>query len=581
MTIQLTIDKMPVEVAPGTTVLEAARQIGVKIPTLCHLKGVHQDGNCRICMVEVKGRRNLAAACVTPVDANMEVTTSNKRIREARRTNLELILSNHHCDCLTCVRSGNCELQTLAKELKVEEIAFHGEMTHHPLDLSSPSIVRDPNKCILCRRCVDMCGSIQRNGVLGPANRGFETVIGHVFDQQMGETACINCGQCIMVCPVNALREKDDTERVYQALEDPEQYVVVQVAPAVRAALGECFGLPAGTDCEGKMVAALKHLGFDKTFDVTYAADVTIMEEANELVKRIQNNGVLPMMTSCSPGWVKFCEHKFPELIPNLSSCKSPNQMMGAIVKSYYAKKKDLDPRKITVVSVMPCTAKKFEINRPESHAAHEIDGEYVYIPDVDISITTRELANMIKEAGIAFTDLPDDHFDAPFSTYSGAGIIFGASGGVMEAALRAAYEIVTEDQLYEVNFQAVRGFEGIKEATVALGDIELKVAVAHGTGNAERLLEAVQAGEKSYHFIEIMGCPGGCITGGGQPWSRDPEIKEKRAAVLYGLDEGKDIRKSQSNPFVHTLYRDYLGVPCGEASHRLLHTRYTPRERY
>ncbi len=579
--VKMNIDGHEVTVEAGTTILKAARQAGIKIPTLCYLEGVNNGGNCRVCLVEVKNRRNLAAACVTPVEEGLEIVTQNQRVREARKTNLELILSNHDCNCLTCNRSGNCELQSLAKEMRVDERAYEGERTHHPIDRSSFSIVRDPNKCILCRRCIEMCGSIQKNDVLGVANRGFDTVVGNVFDYNMEDTACIGCGQCIMVCPVNALTEKDDTARVYGCIEDPLQYTVVQVAPAVRAALGECFGLPPGVNVEGRMVSALKRMGFDKVFDVNYGADLTIMEEANELITRIQEGGVLPMITSCSPGWVKYCEHNYPELLPNISSCKSPNQMMGAIVKNYFAKKQNIDPRRMTVVSVMPCTAKKYEIKRPESRTMHEFDGDYVTIPDVDISITTRELAEMIRESGIDFLNLEDSSFDPPFSASSGAAVLFGASGGVMEAALRTAYEIIMEQPLERVEFDKVRGFKGIKEAVIPLGDLTLNVAVVHGTGNAEKMMEAIKKGEKKYHFIEIMGCPGGCITGGGQPRSFDKDIAKKRAQVLYSLDRDKNVRKSHENLFVNNLYRDFLGKPNGELSHKLLHTKYTEREKY
>ncbi len=576
--ITLTIDGVEVQVEPGTTVLEAARKAHIHIPTLCYLKGINEIGACRICCVDT-GARSLQAACVLPVSQGMKVRTNTPAVREARKMNLELILSNHERKCLTCVRSGNCELQKLSHDLGVsEETRFEGRKTDRPIDDLSPSIVREPNKCVLCRRCVAACAKVQKIGVIGPVMRGFNTAIAPAWNKQLAEVSCVNCGQCIEACPVGCLHEKDDTEKVWNLLADPERHVVVQPAPAVRAALGEEFGLPMGTCVTGKMAAALRRLGFDKVFDTDFGADLTIMEEGTELLGRLQNGGVLPMITSCSPGWIKYCEHYYPEMIPNLSSCKSPHEMLGAVIKSYYATREDLDPNKVAVVSVMPCTAKKFEAQRPELSN----NG----LQDVDVVITTRELARMIKEAGIDFAHLPDEDFDDMLGESTGASVIFGVTGGVMEAALRTVYEVVTGKTLEKLEFDGVRGFEGVKEATVQMGDLEVKVAVAHGTGNAARLLDAVKSGEKHYHFIEIMGCPGGCVTGGGQPIvcadvQAEVNVKELRAKALYGEDEGKKLRKSHENPSIKKLYAEFLGEPNSHRAHKLLHTTYVTRDKY
>ena len=584
--ITLSIDGVKVSVPAGTTVLEAARAAGIRIPTLCYLKGINEIGACRMCLVDT-GARAWQAACVLPVEAiapnrvtgEITVKTNTPALREARKTNLELLLSNHNKKCLSCVRSTNCELQALCREYGVDdENRYAGSTTVHPEEKGSAAIVRDNSKCILCRRCVAVCSKVQNVGVIGAVKRGFNTSIASAWDMSLGETACINCGQCIAVCPVGALTERDSTAEVFAALADPTKHVVVQPAPAVRAALGEEFGMPMGTRCTGKMAAALRRLGFDKVFDTDFAADLTIMEEATELVGRIKNKGVLPMITSCSPGWIKFCETFYPEFLPNLSSCKSPHEMEGAMIKSYYAEKEGIDPRDIVVVSVMPCTAKKFEAARPE--LGH--DG----LKDVDIVITTRELARMIKNAGINFTRLPDEDFDSLLGESTGAGVIFGATGGVMEAALRTAYEVVTGKTLENVEFDQVRGLQDIKEATIDLNGTPISVAVAHSTGAASKLLDMVKSGEKNYTFIEVMGCPGGCVNGGGQPIVspeervyNDPRVL--RAKALYDEDEAKTIRKSHENPEIKKIYAEFLGEPNSHKAHELLHTTYTARSKY
>lgn len=574
--INIKINGRDVSAPAGSTILEAAHLAGIKIPTLCFLKEINEIGACRICVVEVKGARSLVAACVYPINEGMEVWTNTPKVLDSRRRTLQLILSNHDRKCLSCVRSGKCELQQLCFELGVtDEGYFDGEREEYELDYSAKHMVRDNNKCILCRRCSAVCDKIQGVGVIGANNRGIKTSIGSAFEMGLGETSCVSCGQCIAVCPTGALSEKDANDDVLAAIADPTKHVVVQTAPAVRAALGEEFGLPIGTDVEGKMAAALRRLGFDKVFDTNFSADLTIMEEAHEFLDRVQNGDKLPLITSCSPGWIKYCEHYFPEMIENLSSCKSPQQMFGAITKTYYAEKMGIDPKDIVCVSVMPCTAKKFEIGRDDQDAAG--------VPDVDISITTRELARLIKRVGLDFVNLPEEGFDDPLGESTGAGVIFGATGGVMEAALRTAVETLSGEELKELDFKEVRGTEGIKEATYPVAGMDVKVAVASGLRNAKELLEKVNAGEADYHFIEIMGCPGGCVNGGGQPQvtahvRNFVDYKAIRAKVLYDKDVNKQLRKSHENPSIKKVYEEYLGEPGSHRAHELLHTTYVKR---
>ena len=578
-TVNIKINGVSYEVAAGSTILEAAHSVGIEIPTLCYLKEINAIGACRICVVEVKGAKSLVTACVYPVNDGMEITTNSAKVLAARRTNLELLLSTHDQNCLSCVRSTDCELQKLCRDYGVNGQRFTGDREVYAIDDSAPHMIRDNNKCILCRRCVAACKANQAVGVIGPTERGFSTHIACAFEAPLGESPCVSCGQCITVCPTGALTEKDDTGRGGEALHDPDKYVVVQTAPSVRATLGESFGMPIGTNVEGKMVAALRRLGFNAVFDTDTAADFTIMEEATEFVERVKSGGVLPMITSCSPGWVKFCETYYPDMIPNLSTCKSPQGMFGALTKTYYAEKMGLDPHNIVSVSVMPCTAKKFEVGRDNMSAAGE------GMPDMDISITTRELARMIERAGIRFTDLPDEDFDPALGESTGASVIFGATGGVMEAALRTAVELVTGESAPSVDYHDVRGTAGIKEATYEVGGLKLNVCVASGLSNCDAVLKAVKSGEKHYDFIEFMACPGGCVNGGGQPTQPASvrnfvDLKSLRAKALYSEDEAKVIRKSHENPLMKKIYAEYLGEPGGEKAHHILHTSYVKREK-
>ena len=576
--INLKINNISVSVPEGTTILEAARVAGVKIPTLCYMKDINAIGACRICVVEVKGARSFAAACVYPVTEGMEVFTDTPKIRQSRKTTLELILSDHNKDCLSCERNLHCELQALAYEYGCDAKAFSGAVNASEKDFSTDYLVRDNSKCILCRRCVAMCNKVQHCGVINAKMRGFATEIGQAFDVDLADTACAGCGQCINVCPTGALTEKSEIENVMQAIADPDKVVIVGVAPSVRVALGEEFGYPIGTDVEGKMVQALKMLQFDKVFDVNLTADLTILEEANELIERLTTGGTLPMITSCSPGWIRFLEYYYPELIPNLSTCKSPQQMFGAIVKTYYAKKMNIDPEKIYVVAVMPCVAKKFEKTRADEDASG--------YPDIDAVITTRELAKMIKKSGILFKDIPESKFDSPLGEYTGAGVIFGATGGVMEAALRTAVETVSGKKLENVEFKEVRGFEGVKEATYKAGDVTVNVAVASGLENASKICEAIKNGTANYQFVEIMACPGGCINGGGQPivdayTRRNVDYRGLRAKALYARDESLKERKSHENSECKAIYDEYLGKPGSHEAHKVLHTSYVARKKY
>ncbi len=577
--VNVTVNGIAVSVPKGSTILEAAREAGVEIPTLCFMKDINEIGACRICMVEATGARGLVTACVYPVAEGMEIRTNTEKVQRARKTTLELMLSTHEKKCLSCVRSTNCELQKLCRDYGVEDSGrFDGFRPTYELDNSTPHLIRDNNKCILCRRCVAACQQ-QFVSVIGANDRGIDTHIGTPFEKKLAEVPCISCGQCTVVCPTGALVEKDDTDKVWEALADPSKHVVVQTAPSIRATLGECFGMPIGTNVEGKMVAALRRLGFDRVFDTDFSADLTIVEEAAELVHRMQNGGTLPMITSCSPGWVKFAEYYYPEMLGHLSTCKSPQQMAGAVFKTYYAQKMGIDPADIVSVSIMPCTAKKFEVGREDQSAAG--------VPDVDIALTTRELSRMIERAGIQFTRLPDEEFDAPLGDDTGAAVIFGATGGVMEAALRTANDWLTGKDNTEVDFHAVRGTAGLKEATVDISGAKVKVAVASGAAAAKVVMDRIKSGEADWTFVEIMGCPGGCVNGGGQPIQpmsvrSTVDLKAERAKVLYDQDASMPLRKSHESPVIKMLYEEFFTDGFGgEKAHHALHTSYIPRSKY
>ena len=573
--VTIKINGVSYQVPANSTILEAARDAGIDIPTLCFLKDVNQIGACRMCMVEVKGARSLVAACVYPVNEGMEVFTNTPKVQESRRMTLELLLSVHERKCLTCKRSGNCELQKLCNDMGIEEEErFSGALPAGNKDVSTLYLERNNAKCILCRRCVAACQN-QHVSVIGANNRGFDTEIGCAFEEPLSYVSCVGCGQCIVSCPTGALTEKDNTQQVIDAINDPEKVVIVQTAPAVRAALGEEFGMPIGTNVEGKMAAALRRLGFDKVFDTDFGADMTIMEEANEFISRVKNGGTLPMITSCSPGWIKFCEHYYPDLIENLSTCKSPQNMTGALIKTWYAQMEGIDPNNIVSVSVMPCTAKKFEIMRNDESAAG--------VPDVDISLTTRELARMIKKAQLNFDRLPDEKFDDAMGVSTGAAVIFGATGGVMEAALRTAADLLEGKRLDSIEYQEIRGTEGIKEAVYKVAGMDVKVAVVSGLSNADEVLRKVRSGEADYHFIEVMCCPGGCVNGGGQPIQPSSvrsftDIKTLRAKALYDQDKEMPLRKSHDNPVVQKCYDEFLGAPGSHKAHEILHTSYIKR---
>ena len=576
--ITLTIDNQEVKAKKGMTILEAARQIGIDIPTLCFLKEINEVGDCRMCIVEVEGRRGFATSCITKVEEGMVVRTNTPEVVEARQVILDLILSNHVKECLTCTRSGNCELQALATKFNVQNIEYAGEMVKHEIDDKSPSIVRDFNKCVLCRRCVATCKNVQEIGAIDCMERGFDSCVSTTYNNSLNDVDCTLCGQCIESCPTGALHEKEYINDVWAKIKDPDTYVVVQTAPAVRVALGEEFDMPIGTNVKGKMVTALKKLGFDKVFDTNTGADFTIMEEANEFIERLSNGGTLPMITSCSPGWVRFAEKNYGELLGHLSSCKSPHQMFGAIVKSYFAEKYGVDREKICMVSIMPCVAKKYECSREEM----EVDG----VRDVDFVLTTRELARMIKQANIDFASLEDSEFENPMGEASGAAAIFGTTGGVMEAAIRTAVDTLENRSVEQIDYEVVRGEKGIKEATLNVAGKEVRIAVASGLANARKIMDDIREGKSPYHFVEIMACPGGCVMGGGQPIKHSKvrattDVRKLRADALYTIDEKSVVRKSHENPVIKQIYEEYLEKPGSHVAHKYLHTHYTAKEKY
>jgi NADH-quinone oxidoreductase subunit G/NADP-reducing hydrogenase subunit HndD len=567
----LTINNRKIQAKPGLSILEAAQAAGEKIPTLCHIKEVFPSGACRMCVVEVKGKPNLTPSCAFPAEEGMEIQTRSPRVITARRTIIELLLASHPFDCLTCPKNGFCELQSLASEYGIDRVPFQGKTRHHYTDFSSPSIIREPDKCILCGRCVRICEEIQGVAAIDFTRRGFDTMVLPPFEKDLSETTCVNCGQCTLACPTGALHEVRAVEKVMMTMQEGKKYIVAQVAPAIRVSLGDFFGLPAGTNVTGKAAAALRRMGFRQVFDTDFAADLTIMEEGTELVNKISKGERLPMFTSCCPAWVKYAEHYYPELLPRISSCKSPQEMMGATIKSYLAQKQNIDPKDIFVVSVMPCTAKKFEASRPELSSSRGV-------ADVDAVLTTRQFNRMLQIYGIEFASLPDEDYDRPFGAPTGSGDIFAASGGVMESALRTAYHLLTGKDLATLEFEDARGMAGVKEASVPVGDRTLRIAIANRLSNARVIAERVMAGDAPWDFIEIMACPGGCAGGGGQMFGYDPERIEQRIKSIYALDKARTVRLSYKNPAITEVYRQFFGKPGSDKAHQLLHTAYASR---